>query len=493
MEGLALLLIGSHCCLGTSAMPSDPSRPAEVVDCIAGLWSDPPTNAPTKTNAVSNGAYTGNGDLGIVVGAAPVAPTTLAYYMDLMQWRCPTSTGKAKCGYGSGGHAGVGWLGVQVGEAAGAQTGFTMQQVVRHAHVSTQTRFSSGIVLNSRVVALASENLAVVELWYNQTAASAPAILPLDISDEVYSTDSNHGEIMACRTNKAGQHPTNGTIRRSKTVDGEGRVAGPPWQWVESWLGRGYQDHRGLPAHHDVLPLTSRVEHVVMGTAFGGQYISRKNVSTNSDGKLGDRSWSTVTIAQGQVLRLSTQLWTERDFNFTRDPMAAIAQSMRSVDDPAHIGRLKAKHEMSWRDYWNRSAISMPHSRRTELFWYGAVYMWKTANLYNETAHMPPAGLWKNHYTGNDYGWPAYTTDINTQAPYFATYSSNHQDVAGAMYQLNLDFIPAGKMLSSYAFNCPGILQPVEIGARGALFIMEDQGIRSNALLAGSRSCQPDC
>ena len=43
------------------------------------------------------------------------------------------------------------------------------------------------------------------------------------------------------------------------------------------------------------------------------------------------------------------------------------------------------------------------------------------------------------------------------------------------MYQLNLDFIPAGQMLSTYAFRCPGILQPVEIGARGALFIMEDR------------------
>ena len=107
--------------------------------------------------------------------------------------------------------------------------------------------------------------------------------------------------------------------------------------------------------------------------------------------------------------------------------------------------KLDAKHEASWSEYWNRSSISMPHSRRTELFCiphkhllrlgsatqmgsgmsrvhvgYGANYMWKTANKYNESAHMPPAGLWKNHYTGNDYGWPAYTTDINTQAPYFA-------------------------------------------------------------------------
>merc|ERR1719201_1816574 len=40
-------------------------------------------------------------------------------------------------------------------------------------------------------------------------------------------------------------------------------------------------------------------------------------------------------------------------------------------------------------------------------------------------------------------------------------------------------------MLSSFSFQCPGIIQPVEIGARGALFIMADQGIRSNAMLAG--------
>ena len=89
---------------------------------------------------------------------------------------------------------------------------------------------------------MASENLAVVELWFNKTASSAPALLSLNIHDEVYSKDSNHGEIMNCRTNKAGQHPANGALHGGSTIDGEGRVAGPPWQWVESWLGRGYQD-----------------------------------------------------------------------------------------------------------------------------------------------------------------------------------------------------------------------------------------------------------
>ena len=343
------------------AAPGEASLPS-TVDCVAGLWAAPPTNAPTTSNAVTNGAYSGNvrarcaalwprvtysthlhprqltrrslapsqGDLGVVVGAAPVAPTSLAFYMDLMQWRCPSSTGKAKCGYGSGGHAGVGWLGVQVGAAAGSQQSFAMQQAVRRAEVTSQSTFSSGAVLHSRLKVHASENLAVVELWFNRSAsvsaADAPATLSLEVSDEVYNSDTKaETQIMACRTNCAGQDSDyhNAT------------AATPPWQWVESWLGRGYQDHRAFPAaHHDVLPLTSRVEHVAMATAFGGQFVHRTNASSNFDGHLGYRSSSTVEISEGQVLRLSTQLWTERDFAFKRNPKAAVAQSMGSVEDP---------------------------------------------------------------------------------------------------------------------------------------------------------------
>ena len=491
--------------IGASLRAAAPPPPP-VVDCVAGLWDAPPSDAPTVGNVVSNGAYTGNGDLGVVVGAAPVAQTTLAFFMDLMQFRCPSSTGKSKCGYGSGGHAGVGWLGVDVQGPLGRNTtssSFAMQQIVKTAEVTTQTTFAdSGVVLNSRLVAHASENLAVVEVWFNRSSSAAPRTLSLLVSDAVYNAPgpSTSTRKMDCRTNNVGQHAAAGAPLRTGAGErraGAGTVSAPAWQWGQSWLGRGYQDHRrqpspGVPtgggsayqAHHDVFPLTSRVEHVVMATAFGGEFLSRTNASSDSDGRLGSRAWSTVTVGEQQVLRLSTQLWTARDFDFKRDPMDAAAESMRSVEDPAHIAQLERSHRRWWADYWGKSAISMPHSRRTELFWYGAVYMWGTANRANWTSHMPPAGLWKNHYTGNDYGWPAYTTDINTQAPYFATYSSNHQDIASAMYQLNLDFIPAGRMLATYAFKCPGIIQPVEIGARGEIFIMEDQGIRSNAILA---------
>jgi hypothetical protein len=92
---LVLPLILGAFVIAASPPAAPPPPPPDVVDCVAGLWDAPPSDAPTVGNVVSNGAFTGNGDLGVVVGAAPVAPTTLAFYMDLMQFRCPTSTGKS--------------------------------------------------------------------------------------------------------------------------------------------------------------------------------------------------------------------------------------------------------------------------------------------------------------------------------------------------------------------------------------------------------------
>ena len=95
--------------------PPSSSSTAFKVSEIQGTWTKPPANCPTApSQPVSDGAFTGNGDLGIVVGASPVAPTDLAFYFDLMQFRAPSATGVSKCGYGSGGHVGVGWLGIDV-------------------------------------------------------------------------------------------------------------------------------------------------------------------------------------------------------------------------------------------------------------------------------------------------------------------------------------------------------------------------------------------
>eukprot|EP01079_Euglenida_sp_SAG-EU17-18_P002710 gene2710-3365_t len=528
------------------AAPDLRGGPDRRVECVEGTWSAPPSNVPTSpSQAVTDGAFGGIGALGIVcrpaqpqpvVGGAPVAPASVAVYMDLNQFRCPSTggskapalltytdnhsppaTGASSCSYGAGGHVGLGWLGFDVLPPWKASS-FSMRQVIANATVLVSLGLhrhdlpsKPACTLWATAVATATENAVLVNLAHD--CPPGPAVA-LNVSTSLHSDGKN---IVNCRLNACGQ--------------AQAQAGTPPFQWVQTWLGRGFQHKLGLPPHIDRHPLISRQERVAAGTVFLGKYMSHGGQGTDSNvrvaprsprpstlgvaaahtpvqGHKGNRAWSTLELASGGlVATVATHIWTARDFNFTREPLAAVKASVRtSAADPGYLSASPKLHftipgqaSCPMQASCLRTtlalcanllsspsplSISMPASPLVESFWYGALYMWATSNRANESAHMPPAGLWKNHYTGNDYPWPAYTTDINTQAPYFGCYSSNHAEIPGAMYQLNVDFIPAGRMLSEYAFGCPGVLQPVEIGARGAMFIQSDQGIRSNALLS---------
>ena len=96
-----------------------------------------------------------------------------------------------------------------------------------------------------------------------------------------------------------------------------------------------------------------------------------------------------------------------------------------------------------------------------------------------DTTHTPPSGLWHNFYTSDNQGWPGYTTDINTQSPYFGAAAANHAETELAMVRVLLlfllyakfrilspqnfclvqidlhdQFIPLGRRISALAYNC---------------------------------------
>ena len=510
---MAFLTFTAAACASSSPHP---------LECIAGRFTDAPSNVPTGVNEqpIANGPYTGNGDLAIMVGlASPSSPSpnTISLYHDLTQWMAPTEAGWYKCGYGEGGHSGVGWVGIDLLEPNGTKvpvphdprvSNVVMRQNITTAVVTTASTFgASGITLHSSTKVFATTNLAVTEVWWthsssssssssssrrrnNSTSASAPpppppASVTIQVTNTWHHLPHNPisaaGSAMDCSYGMAGH--SDGPFTPISVPNRD-----LPYQWYWKKYGRGFQDTRLIPGR-DRFPLIARVGHVAVGTLFGGEYLSRDNVNgsdANEKGNYGTHAWSNVTMAQGKKLRLSTRLWTGRDFDWTRDPLDAVGQSMGSAKDPsgAHIVALEAAHSAWWGAYYAKSSITMnTKNRRLEAFWYGAQYMWATSSKANWTAHMPPAGLWLNHYTGSDYNWPGYTTDLNTQAPYWAIYSSNHPEIAMPMYQLAEDFIPPGQMLSTWAIGCPGVLFPVEIGARGAMRLETDQGIRSNSLL----------
>ena len=89
-----------------------------------------------------------------------------------------------------------------------------------------------------------------------------------------------------------------------------------------------------------------------------------------------------------------------------------------------------------------------------ERMWYGTVYMLTITNRVNYTTHTPPSGLWHNFYTSDNQGWPGYTTDINTQSPYFGAAAANHAETELAMIDLHDQFIPLGRRISALAYNC---------------------------------------
>lgn len=54
---------------------------------------------------------------------------------------------------------------------------------------------------------------------------------------------------------------------------------------------------------------------------------------THRNNDAGTVAWKVVEMAPGAKMVVTSQLWTARDFNFTRDPIDAVSQSMQSVVD----------------------------------------------------------------------------------------------------------------------------------------------------------------
>lgn len=54
---------------------------------------------------------------------------------------------------------------------------------------------------------------------------------------------------------------------------------------------------------------------------------------THRNNDAGTVAWKVVEMAPGAKMVVTSQLWTARDFNFTRDPIDAVSQSMQSAVD----------------------------------------------------------------------------------------------------------------------------------------------------------------
>ena len=185
-------------------------------------------------------------------------------------------------------------------------------------------------------------------------------------------------------------------------------------------------------------------EQVAVGTAFVGVAASQIAAAN------GSASGHVVSLQARQIVTVVTALHTNRELGFARDgdpnePLRSVgAQLTRFSSQPAALDGLKSAHRAWWRQYWAASGVAFgldPEGRLSiaERLWYGTVYMLTVTNRANYSTHTPPSGLWHNFYTADQQGWPGYTTDINTQSPYFGAASANHAETEEAMIVRSLD------------------------------------------------------
>ena len=177
-------------------------------------------------------------------------------------------------------------------------------------------------------------------------------------------------------------------------------------------------------------------------------------------------SSSVLTLRGGEVAVVLTALHTNRDFLFSRDadpdePLRSVGGTLSwlAADDGAALARLEAEHAGWWRRHWSASGVQLalnPDGQQSvaERMWYGTIYVLAVTNRVNTTIHTPPSGLWHNFYTSDAQGWPGFTTDINTQSPYFGAAAANHAETELAMIDLHDQFVPIGRVMSAAAYDC---------------------------------------
>jgi hypothetical protein len=350
-----------------------------------------------------------------------------------------------------------------------------------NATVSTVQRFGSWALRSTSFVA-ATANVLVTRLWWEAVTEAGRLGVGAATQRIVVDTSPHVNQIASCLRQSTGR---GGPAAGPSEGKGPG---GASTQWFNRSLGR---DFRAIWTHPRAVHKT-HLMRVAVGTRFVGLAGAPVAVAPLSDRS----SASVLTLREGEVVIALTALHTNRDFLFRRD--ADPDEPLRSVGDTLHwlaaangaaLARLETEHAEWWRRHWAASGVHFSLNPGGQLsvaeqMWYGTVYMLAATNRVNTTIHTPPSGLWHNFYTSDLQGWPGFTTDINTQSPYFGAAAANHPETELAMIDLHDQFIPIGRVMSAAAYNCTrangenggGVLLPVEIAAYGGTKIWDDQG-----------------
>ena len=139
-------------------------------------------------------------------------------------------------------------------------------------------------------------------------------------------------------------------------------------------------------------------------------------------------------------------------------------QSLNGRRQDHRMAAIRKAHEEWWRDYWNKSYVSIPDPDIERQYY---VSLYGMASCSRDPDFAPPLfGTW---ITKEPPYWMAdYHLNYNHMAPYYALYSANRIEQADPYYAPLLASIPRGEYYSEVVTGISGgILLPVGIGPLG--------------------------
>jgi len=140
---------------------------------------------------------------------------------------------------------------------------------------------------------------------------------------------------------------------------------------------------------------------------------------------------------------------------------AAINETVALTNDS--IEKIRLEHESWWKRFWSGSNVQIGNPF-LEKYYYASQYLFASATRSGKFA----PGIWGSFITQDSTAWGGdYHLNYNYQAPYWASYSSNHIELTDNFDQPLLDYMEKGKLHAKTLLAVKGIYYPVGIGPHG--------------------------
>ncbi|WEK17647.1 MAG: trehalose hydrolase [Candidatus Pedobacter colombiensis] len=166
-----------------------------------------------------------------------------------------------------------------------------------------------------------------------------------------------------------------------------------------------------------------------------------------------------VNLQPNQKVILTITMYTNHD---RKDWKEATIKTAHNLTENK-ISEMQGEHERWWKDFWSQSKVEIGDPF-IEKYYYASQYLFGATSRGNKFA----PGIWGPFVTRDSTSWGGdYHLNYNYQAPYWASYSSNHLDESANFDQPLLDYMAKGKEHAKTLLQLKGIYYPVGIGPKG--------------------------